>query len=84
LTRFALTAAPAYRSCSVLYSDADKSDASAAAQTPAGAEAFAAAIAAIASRQDPQVARDTSVFLKKQARLLDLQAQHPSSSPPPG
>jgi hypothetical protein len=32
----------------------------------AGAEAFAAAIAAIASRQDPEVARDTSAFLKKQ------------------
>jgi tetratricopeptide (TPR) repeat protein len=42
----------------------------------AAAEAFAAAIAAIASRQDPQVARDTSTFLKKQSRLLDIQAQH--------
>jgi hypothetical protein len=42
----------------------------------AGAEAFAAAIAAIASLQDPQVARDTSTFLNKQARLLDIQAKH--------
>lgn len=42
----------------------------------AGAEAFAAAVAAIASRQDPQVARDTSAFLTKQSRLLDIQAKH--------
>jgi tetratricopeptide (TPR) repeat protein len=41
-----------------------------------GAEAFAAAIAAIASRQDPGVAHKTEVFLDKQARLLDLQARH--------
>ncbi len=45
-------------------------------QAVAGAEAFAAAIAAIASRQDPGVARKTEVFLDKQARLLDLQARH--------
>ncbi len=42
----------------------------------AGAEAFAAAIAAIASRQDPQVARDTSAFLKKQTELLETQNEH--------
>jgi tetratricopeptide (TPR) repeat protein len=42
----------------------------------AGAEAFAAAIAAIASRQDPAVARKTEAFLDKQARLLDVQTQH--------
>jgi tetratricopeptide (TPR) repeat protein len=42
----------------------------------AGAEAFAAAIAAIASRQDPQVAQDTSAFLRKQSRLLDIQVRH--------
>ena len=42
----------------------------------AGAEAFAAAVAAIASRQDPQVARDTSTFLNRQSRLLDIQAKH--------
>ena len=45
-------------------------------QAAAGAEAFAAAIAAIASRQDPGVARKTEVFLDKQARLLDIQARH--------
>src|SRR5450755_789826 len=42
----------------------------------AGAEAFAAAVAAIASRQDPQVARDTSAFLRDQSELLKLQKQH--------
>src|SRR3984957_15310067 len=42
----------------------------------AGAEAFAAAVAAIASRQDPQVARDTSAFLRDQSELLRLQRQH--------
>jgi tetratricopeptide (TPR) repeat protein len=42
----------------------------------AGAEAFAAAIAAIASRQDPQVARDTSEFLRTQTQLLEIQAEH--------
>ena len=45
-------------------------------ESRAGAEAFAAAVTAIASRQDPQVARDTSTFLNKQARLLDIQAKH--------
>ena len=45
-------------------------------EVPVGAEAFAAAIAAIASRQDPEVARDTSAFLKKQSRLLEIQARH--------
>jgi tetratricopeptide (TPR) repeat protein len=42
----------------------------------AGAEAFAAAIAAIASRQDPEVARDTSAFLKQQSLLLETQRHH--------
>ena len=42
----------------------------------AGAEAFAAAVAAIASRQDPEVARDTSAFLKEQTRLLQTQRRH--------
>src|ERR1700693_1532112 len=40
------------------------------------AEAFAAAVAAIASRQDPQGARGTSQVLNKQSRLLDIQAKH--------
>ena len=44
--------------------------------TLAGAEAFAAAVAAIASRQDPEVARDTSAFLKEQTRLLQTQRRH--------
>ncbi len=41
-----------------------------------GAEAFAAAIAAIASRQDPGVARKTEAFLDRQAELLKIQAEH--------
>ncbi len=41
-----------------------------------GAEAFAAAIAAIASRQDPGVARRTEAFLDRQAELLKIQAEH--------
>ncbi len=45
-------------------------------QALAGADAFAAAVAARLSSNDPEVARDTSTFLKKQSRLLDLQAQH--------
>jgi tetratricopeptide (TPR) repeat protein len=39
----------------------------------AGAEAFAAAVAARLSASDPEVARDTSAFLKKQALLLETQ-----------
>jgi hypothetical protein len=42
----------------------------------ASAEAFAAAVAAIASRQDPQVARDTSAFLKEQTELIRVQKEH--------
>src|ERR1700722_12204950 len=42
----------------------------------AGAEAFASAIAAIASKQDPGVARKTEDFLDKQAHLLEIQAEH--------
>ncbi len=45
-------------------------------QAPAGAEAFAAATAAIESRQDAGVARKTESFLEKQTELLGLQAQH--------
>ena len=47
-----------------------------AAEAIAGAEAFAAAIAAIASRQDPGVARKTETFLDHQSRLLKIQADH--------
>ncbi len=45
-------------------------------QALAGAEAFAAATAAIESRQDSGVARKTESFLEKQTELLGLQAQH--------
>jgi len=42
----------------------------------AGAEAFAAAVAAKLAGSDPDVARDTSEFLKKQAQLLETQNNH--------
>ena len=42
----------------------------------AGAEAFAAALAAKLAGNDPGVARKTEVFLEKQAQLLEIQAQH--------
>jgi hypothetical protein len=42
----------------------------------ASAEAFAAAIAAIASREDPGVARKTEEFLSDQSHLLKIQAEH--------
>jgi tetratricopeptide (TPR) repeat protein len=42
----------------------------------ASAEAFAAAIAAIASRQDPGVARKTEEFLGDQSALLKVQKKH--------
>ncbi len=54
----------------------DEQPESEAPQSFAGADAFAAAIAARLSGSDPGVARKTEVFLEKQARLLDMQAQH--------
>jgi len=42
----------------------------------ASAEAFAAAVAAIASRQDPGVARKTEEFLAEQTQLLKVQKKH--------
>jgi tetratricopeptide (TPR) repeat protein len=45
-------------------------------QALAGAEAFAAAISAIASRQDPGVARKTEAFLDEQTLLLETQRRH--------
>ena len=39
-------------------------------------DAFAAAVAARLSASDPEVARDTSAFLKKQAQLLETQNKH--------
>jgi tetratricopeptide (TPR) repeat protein len=45
-------------------------------ETLAGAEAFASAVAAKLAGNDPEVARDTSAFLKKQAQLLETQNRH--------
>jgi tetratricopeptide (TPR) repeat protein len=59
----------------ILGGDDEKSEAEAP-EAVAGAEAFAMAVAARLSAGDPEVARDTSAFLKKQAHLLDLQARH--------
>ena len=42
----------------------------------ASAEAFAAAVAAIASRQDPGVTRKTEEFLSEQTQLLKVQKEH--------
>ncbi len=42
----------------------------------AGSEAFAAAVAARLSTSDPEVARDTSAFLKEQTQLLKVQKEH--------
>jgi tetratricopeptide (TPR) repeat protein len=42
----------------------------------AGAEAFAAAVASRLSASDPEVARHTSAFLKKQAQILETQNEH--------
>lgn len=39
----------------------------------AGADGFAAAVAARLSASDPEAARDTSTFLKRQAQLLETQ-----------
>jgi len=47
-----------------------------AAEGTAGAEAFAAAVAAIASRQDPEVARKTAAYLDHQSHLVQTQARH--------
>jgi tetratricopeptide (TPR) repeat protein len=44
-----------------------------AASTKAGPEAFAAAVAARLSASDPEVAKDTSTFLRKQTELLEAQ-----------
>lgn len=59
----------------ILGEEDEKPDVEASA-TLAGTEAFAAAVAARLSASDPEVARDTSTFLKRQARLLEIQAEH--------
>jgi tetratricopeptide (TPR) repeat protein len=45
-------------------------------ETFASADAFAAAVAARLSASDPEVARDTSAFLKEQTQLLKVQKDH--------
>src|SRR5450631_3098471 len=42
----------------------------------ASAEAFAASVAARLSASDPEVARETSSFLRDQSHLLKVQAKH--------
>ncbi len=54
----------------------DEISASEGPQSLAGAEAFAAAVAAQLSGNDPGVARKTEIFLEKQAQLLETQRQH--------
>ena len=45
-------------------------------ETLAGADAFAAAIAAKLAGTDPEVARETAAFLRDQSRLVNIQAAH--------
>src|ERR1039458_2815372 len=59
----------------VLGEEADKPEVEAP-EALAGAEAFAAAIAAKLSGNDPGVARKTESFLEKQTQLLEIQANH--------
>jgi tetratricopeptide (TPR) repeat protein len=59
----------------ILRAEDDKPDVEAQAAL-AGAEAFAAAVAAKLAAGDSEVARDTSVFLKEQALLLKVQKLH--------
>jgi LEA14-like dessication related protein len=56
--------------------DADEKPEVQAPEALAGAEAFAAAVAAIASRQDPEVARKTAVFLDHQSRPVETRRRH--------
>jgi hypothetical protein len=42
----------------------------------AGAEAFASAVTAKLAGNDPEVARNTSAFLKEQTELLKVQKEH--------
>ncbi len=51
-------------------------EARAAVETTAGAEAFAAAVAAKLSASDPEVAHGTTAFLKEQTMLLATQRRH--------
>ena len=56
--------------------DEDEKAESEVSNTLGGAEAFASAIAAKLAGNDPEVARDTSAFLKKQTQLLETQDEH--------
>jgi hypothetical protein len=56
--------------------DEDEKPAVEAQRSELSVDAFAAAVAARLSASDPEVARDTSAFLKKQARLLETQNKH--------
>src|SRR4030088_1411654 len=60
----------------LLGDEVDEPKSGGASEAAIGAEAFAAAVAAIASRQDPEVARKTGVFLDHQSHLLEIQAKH--------
>jgi tetratricopeptide (TPR) repeat protein len=56
--------------------DEDEKPAGEPPEAQARAEAFAAAVAARLSGNDPGVARKTEAFLEKQAQLLEIQAAH--------
>jgi tetratricopeptide (TPR) repeat protein len=60
---------------SVLGNEEEKSEAEAG-ETLASPEAFAAAVAARLAVVDPELARETSNFLRKQAKLLETQNRH--------
>jgi tetratricopeptide (TPR) repeat protein len=59
----------------ILGDDEDKPDVEAP-DTLAGADAFAAAVAAKLAGSDPEVARETAAFLRDQSRLINVQAAH--------
>jgi hypothetical protein len=59
-----------------IFGDQDDQSETEAATSLAGAESFAAAVAARLSGNDPGVARRTEVFLDKQAQLLETQKRH--------
>ena len=59
-----------------LLGDDDEKAAVEAIEPELSADAFAAAVAARLSASDPEVARDTSAYLKKQAQLLETQNKH--------
>jgi tetratricopeptide (TPR) repeat protein len=59
----------------ILGEDEEKPEAEAP-EALAGTEAFAAAVAAKLAGSDPEVARDTSAFLRDQSHLLKLQAKY--------